>query len=64
MTDNVNGIVIGPIETRTRYKFFRNSKQVIAGHHFFRTDREAIEWIKTNHPIDFKLGLEMRVYHD
>ena len=60
--DNVNGIVIGQIETKTRYRFFRDNTQVINGHHFFKTDKEAIEWVKTNYPIDFKIGLEMRAY--
>ena len=55
----VNGIVIGPFYNR--YGFFRDGKQILEFKNF-ENDEQAVEWIKLNHPKEFKKGLEMRCY--
>ncbi len=55
----VNGIVIGPFYNR--YGFFRNDNQLFKFMHF-ENDEHVIEWIKSNHPDEYKKGLEIRNY--
>jgi hypothetical protein len=59
--DEVNGIVIGGDDYK-KYGFYRNNKQIL-NTRYFDNDSEAIEWLKTEHPDEFKKGVEMRVYN-
>jgi hypothetical protein len=56
--EEVRGTIIGAVTTR--YQFWRDD------HKLTETDAEddgaAIEWFKTNHPEQFKLGAEMRAF--
>ena len=58
--DEASGVVIGG-ESYNKYGFFRDGKQVLQPR-YFDTDIEAIKWLETEHPEEFKTGVEMRVY--
>ena len=60
--DDVRGIVIGPF--LRRYGFFKDNIQICDRFYHFKNDEQAVEFIKTEYPTEFKAGCEMRCYNN
>lgn len=66
MIEIVNGTVIG--QKTFPYQFWTtrdNPKKILperAGHLWFQSDKEAIDWLKREHPDWYATGVEMRAY--
>jgi hypothetical protein len=61
--ESVRGTVIGPVETRKRYKFYtQDGKPITYDWHFAHTDAEAVQWFKENYPEHYARGVEMRAW--
>jgi len=58
--DDVRGIVIGRVDTRSHYLFFVN--KVCLASKDFDTDRDADAWFRLVFPESSRNGFEMRVY--
>lgn len=70
-TDDVNGVVIGPVltryefwikETREEYQTKRGIPERLLAKAHFENDEEAVAWLKSSFPAEFKQGVEMRVF--
>ncbi len=61
--DEVNGIVIGDVETRKRYRFVSERTGMVQGKDmYFENDKEAVEYARINHPEAFSTGIEIRIF--
>ena len=61
MLEEVNGTVIGSVDTKRHYSFHCNGNPFDSGN--FENDDEAIEYIKHKWPAKYSAGVEMRCYN-
>ncbi len=66
-TDDVRGKIIGG--EFYKYEFWQSKKarscanfNTLICKGWFKTDEDAVEWVKAAYPDEFQQGLEMRVY--
>lgn len=63
MTDDVNGIVIGPVTTDMYITFHdRNTGDWVCGGNWYKDEHTAVRWFKEHYPSKFKEGVEMRIH--
>lgn len=69
MIESVDGIIIGQMlvpyefwidEPRLEYVTRRGKRRIAKN--CFENDEEAVAWFKENYPVEYKRGVEMRVW--
>ena len=60
LTEEVRGVVIG--DCTSPYEFWSNDQTERLARGSFGSDREAVEWFRTNYPEWYAQGVEMRAY--